>query len=224
MKTADRIIYVVRHGKPEGEAAEKRCLGITDVPLSEEGRAQAEALGERLAAELAGAEPGGGIRIISSPACRCFETAHIIGRRFPGPVIEAEPDLREIHMGIWDGKYFDEIRDTFPAEYEARGKDLWNYRVPGGESFAEAGARFRSVVEKLTRQTERKEDAVIIVSHAGAVRAGISLLTGVPFEEMMRRRIPYAGITALKCGTDKTGGLIYEIDENGRGGRTGALS
>lgn len=224
MNTADGIIYVVRHGKPEGEAAEKRCLGITDVPLSEEGRAQAEALGEKLGAEFAAAEPGGRIRILSSPLCRCFETARIISSRFPGTVIETDPDLREIHMGIWDGKYFDEIRNTFPAEYEARGKDLWNYRVPGGESFAEAGARFLSVIEKLTRQTEKKENAIIVVSHAGAICAGISLLTGLPFEEMRRRGIPYAGITALKYGKDKTGGFIYEIDENGRSCRTSALS
>ena len=215
------MIRIVRHGQPEGTEQGKRYLGRTEVPLSGEGQIQADQLGAKLRAETAAAGSGGAVRIISSPQMRCYETARIISRHFPGAAVETDPDLKEIDMGVWDGKLFSKIREAFPEEYEARGRDLWNYRAPGGESFAETGERFRSVIEK---RIQPDEEDMIIVSHAGAILSGLSLLTGIPFEDLRRRGIPYAGIVKLKCRKKETGGLIYEIDENGGDCRTGALS
>ena len=198
------IIYIVRHGYPEGITDRKRYLGITDEALSDEGVRQACRIGSRIASEI-GRKP---VRIVSSPLIRCSETALIIKDYVMCGFVETDPDLREIDMGDWDGRYFDEIRAEYPDEFEARGRDLWNYRAPGGENFAEAGERFRKALERLTRWAS-KDDVIILVSHAGAIRAGMSLITGTPFDEWMKRKIPYGSSIVL----DVNGENIKEITE-----------
>lgn len=185
-------LYLVRHGKPEGSEKGKRFLGLTDEPLSERGIEQAHQLGSVIAAQ----ESGKSVRIVSSSLSRCFKTALIIKEHLHGEFIETDRDLREINMGDWDGRYFDEIRREFPEEFEARGRDLWNYIVPGGESFAEAGERFRETLDNLVSRAAA-DDVIVIVSHAGVIRAGLSLMTEIPFEEWMKNRITYAGAVLL---------------------------
>ena len=197
-------VYIVRHGYPEGITDRKRYLGITDEALSDEGVRQACRIGSRIASEI-GRKP---VRIVSSPLIRCSETALIIKDYVMCGFVETDPDLREIDMGDWDGRYFDEIKAEYPDEFEARGKDLWNYRAPGGESFSETGLRFRNVLGRLTKWAS-KDESIIIVSHAGAIRAGLSLITGTPFDEWMKRKIPYAGCIVL----DITDNTVREITE-----------
>ncbi len=197
-------IYIVRHGYPEGITGRKRYLGITDEALSDLGMEQAAETGEMIAA-AAGNIP---VRIVSSPLTRCFETAMVIKEHVCCGFVETDPDLREIDMGDWDGRYLDEIKAECPDEFEARGRDLWNYKAPGGESFAETGARFRKAFDGLTRWAS-KDDVIIIVSHAGAIRAGMSLITGTPFDEWMKRKIPYGSSIVL----DVNGENIREITE-----------
>ena len=198
-------IYLVRHGYPEGITERKRYLGITDEALSDEGMRQADSIGSKIASETGHRS----VRIVSSPLIRCFETAMVIKNHVICGFVETDPDLREINMGKWDGRYFDEIKAEFPDEFEARGRDLWNYRVPEGESFAETGERFKKVFDNLTRWAS-KDDVIIMVSHAGAIRAGMSLITGTPFENWMKRKIAYAGCISLEINKDRE---IVEITE-----------
>lgn len=185
--------YIVRHGRPERAEQGKVFLGVTDVALSEAGAAQSGQAGAILK-EKTGCRA---VKIVTSPLMRCFQTASIIKEHVCCSSFETDPRLREIDMGIWDGKLIDDIRDEYPEEYRARGQDLWNYKVPEGESFAETGKRFCSALEDIIRN-EPDDSIVIIVSHAGAVRAGLSLLTEMPFSTWMKRDIPYAGIAELE--------------------------
>ena len=66
-----RTIYLARHGKPEFPGGEKCCIGRTDLPLSEEGRAQIAALAD----SFKGKEIE---RIYTSPLKRCAESARIL--------------------------------------------------------------------------------------------------------------------------------------------------
>ena len=88
-------IYLARHGESDWNAA-NRFQGLSDRPLTELGRRQAEALADQLAAT---ASPSA---IYSSPLRRAFETAAIVGTRTglePRPV----DDLREVDVGGWAG-------------------------------------------------------------------------------------------------------------------------
>ena len=197
-------VYIVRHGKPEGVEKRKRYLGATNEALSMEGMRQADETGRRIA-DAIGRRPS---RLISSPLIRCLETARVLREHLNCVFTETDSNLKEINMGIWDGRYFDEIQAEFPAEYEARGRDLWNYKVPEGESFAETGRRFLSAFQDATKRAS-EEDVIILVSHAGAIRAGMSLLTDTPFEEWMGRRIPYAGAIVVDLKHGETGQIDY---------------
>lgn len=152
-----RRIYLVRHGMPEKSTSEKVYIGVTDLPLSTRGSAEAAQLGryflQRLPATVT-------VRILTSPLQRCRQTAEEIQRvlsdggiKLPEPlVVEA---LHEIDLGEWEGKSVREIRERFPEAYEARGHALGTYHTPGGESFLEAGIRFRNAMEEILEDSDR---------------------------------------------------------------------
>ena len=87
-----RKVYLIRHAQPEFDVP--RCIGITDLPLSEEGKEQAS--------RMAGWIKTLGIqRIYSSPLARCTETAKIIARELgiAENSIEVRQDLHEVNVG-----------------------------------------------------------------------------------------------------------------------------
>ncbi len=87
-------IYLVRHGATD-LIAEDRFAGSSDVPLSDAGRRQVASLAERLRGEDLDT-------IYASPLQRTVETARILGVPHGLEPI-AEPGLREIDYGHWEG-------------------------------------------------------------------------------------------------------------------------
>src|SRR3712207_2914672 len=105
------LIYLVRHGQTTWNI-ERRFQGQLDVPLSEEGLRQAEAVASWLVRQRVrfGA-------VYSSDLLRAKQTAEAIGRRLG---LEAEPvrALREIHVGDWQGMLSTEIERRYPGDLE----------------------------------------------------------------------------------------------------------
>ena len=160
-------IYLVRHGATE-LTAEDRFAGSTDVPLSEEGRQQAAALAERLRGD-----PLDGI--YASPMGRTMETARIIAAPH-GCKVQAEPDLREIAYGHWEGRTREEIERDFAAEYDAWEEDPLTIAPAGGESGIQVLSRALPVVRRIVQR--HRDASVLIVSHKGTNRLLISSLLG----------------------------------------------
>lgn len=194
-----RKIYLVRHGMPEKSTSEKVYIGVTDLPLSMSGSEEARQLGryflQRLPATVT-------VRILTSPLQRCRQTAEEIQRvlsdggiKLPEPlVVEA---LHEIDLGEWEGKSVREIMERFPEAYEARGRALGTYHTPGGESFLEAGVRFQNAIETYASDTDVSE-ILLIVAHAGVIRAYLSLRMGRDLDHLMDIPLPYASVTELE--------------------------
>ena len=113
---AGRVVYLVRHGHCEGAGT---LLGHQDVPLTAEGRAQAEVL----ARELAGC---GAERVVSSDLRRAAETAQVIAAAMALPV-DLDPRLREISYGAWNGHPWQEGRAPAEplADFQARVLAAW---------------------------------------------------------------------------------------------------
>ena len=194
-----RRIYLIRHGMPEKSTSEKVYIGVTDIPLSTRGSAEAAQLGRYFLHHLSATTT---IRILTSPLQRCRQTAEEIqcvlfdgGIRLPEPiVVEA---LHEINLGEWEGKRVQEIREHFPEVYEARGRALGTYHTPGGESFLEAGVRFQKAIEACFPDMEESE-ILLIVAHAGVIRAYLSLLMGRDLNHLMDIPLSYASVTELE--------------------------
>ncbi|MDQ6695078.1 MAG: histidine phosphatase family protein, partial [Chloroflexota bacterium] len=102
-------IYLVRHGQTVWNV-EHRFQGHLDVPLSDVGRKQAEALALRI-----GAEPANFSSLYSSDLLRAVETAQPISRAL-SLKIKLLPDLREINGGRWQGSSLDEIERDYPGQ------------------------------------------------------------------------------------------------------------
>lgn len=229
-----RRIYLVRHGLPEKSTSEKVYIGVTDLPLSMRGRAEARQLGRYFRQRLSSAAT---VRILTSPLQRCRQTAEEMyrvlsdgGIALPEPlVVEA---LHEIDLGDWEGKSVREIRERFPEEYEARGQALGTYYTPGGESFLEAGVRFQKAIEAILKSADRseiaadgkqsscmrsdgnessrvgeidarssdadEEEIILVVAHAGVIRAYLSLLMGRDLDHLMDLPLPYVSVTELE--------------------------
>ena len=122
-------IVLVRHGATEWSVA-KRHTSRTDVPLTEEGRAAARALAERLADRRFAL-------VLSSPRVRARTTAELAGF-----TPEIEPDLVEIDYGDYEGLTTAEIREQRP------GWTVWRDGMPNGETLAQAGERADRVIAR----------------------------------------------------------------------------
>lgn len=161
-------VLLIRHGATV-LSAEDRFAGSTDVELSDEGRHQARALGERLASEVVGA-------VYASPLHRTVETARLISaahRLEP----RTEAGLREIDHGRWEGLTRKEVEERFGEEYAAWEIDPFLFAPQGGEAGISVMARalpvIRSIVERHTGST------VAVVSHKATIRLVLASLLGI---------------------------------------------
>lgn len=178
---ADRLrrLVLVRHGETAGQSS-IRYYGATDVPLSEEGRAQAHA--RRL--EI----PDDSIDAVwSSTLCRAWESARIIAPTHP---VHLERDFREVHFGRWEGLTREEIEALDPeiaARWDARKPD---FAYPEGERVAD----FRRRIERgCDRLRASGVESVLVVAHKGVVRTLLELVAG----------------HTLEPGDPELGGVVY---------------
>ena len=200
MKRNRKTIYLIRHGEIDIE--EKLCIGTTDVPLSEHGLMQAKRLGMWMARKVI--RENAPYKIYSSPSIRCAKTAERMIELTPlkPDQIIVVPELHEIEMGEWDGMRFSEIKQRFPEAYIERGRHFWDYKVPGGESFEEAGKRFVAYLKELALEQNptEQEEILYIVAHAGIIRAAIAYLGEADTDRLMDLDIKYASVTKIRSG------------------------
>lgn len=121
---------LVRHGETEWSVSGQHT-GNTDIPLTDTGRRQAEALGRRLSA-------WNFALVLTSPLSRALETCQLAGL---GERAEVTDDLREWDYGEYEGRRTVDIRQERP------GWTVWNGGVPGGESVEDVGARADRALE-----------------------------------------------------------------------------
>ena len=150
-------------------SAEDRFAGALDVELSEEGRAQARALGERLAGEPLGA-------VYTSPLARAVETARLIaaGR---GMAPEPVAAFREIAHGHWEGKAREEVRAAWPEEYARWSHDPFTFAPTGGETGLAVLAR--ALPALLALMERHREAPFLVVAHKATLRLLIGHFLGV---------------------------------------------
>ena len=102
--------------------------------------------------------------IYASDLTRAWTGAEIISR---GRELESQavPEFREVHFGAWEGLSFAEIAERYPAELQARFRDLSNLRI-GGESLGDVRHRALPQLDLLVQKHEGQ--AFLIVAHAGS--------------------------------------------------------
>jgi probable phosphoglycerate mutase len=140
-------VVLVRHGETELSAA-LRHTGRTDLPLTEKGEREAQAVGEALRGRRFAL-------VLSSPLRRALETARLAG--FDPQVRD---DLAEWDYGDYEGKTTAEIRETVPDW------TIWCYGGAGGESPADVAAR----VDRALTEILAADGDVLVFAHGHVLR------------------------------------------------------
>lgn len=156
----DVQLWLVRHGETEWSAA-GRHTGVTDLPLTDAGEAQARAL----APMLAGLHPA---LVLSSPRRRARDTASLAGLH----VDETTDDLAEWNYGEYEGRTTQEIRAERP------GWSIWTDGVPDGETDAEVGARADRVLLRAAKALVA--GPVVLIGHGHFSRVLGARWMGMP--------------------------------------------
>lgn len=147
-------LILIRHGETAWNR-ERRMQGQTDTPLSDIGRAQAQAVGQRMARQHFAA-------LYSSDLARAWDTAAEIAK-VTGHAIVREPRLRERTFGVFEGLSYEEMTTRYPAEharFSARDPD---YAVPGGESPRQFFERSLDCLEQIA--AAHPGETVVAVTH-----------------------------------------------------------
>ncbi len=166
-----RTLYMVRHAMTAWNA-ERRWQGQTDIPLSDEGRAQARELASRLRAR-------GLVRIHTSDLSRARETAAIVAQDL-GLTVVCDPDLRERAFGPFEGKTADECAATLGALWERYVADR-RCLPEGAEPDAQVVARMDCAVERAAAALPDETSSALLVSHGSSLRSLLTHYLGRPF-------------------------------------------
>jgi broad specificity phosphatase PhoE len=183
-------LLLVRHGETALNR-ERRWQGQHSSPLSAEGRAEAQALAARIAAQKPAA-------LYSSDLPRAQETAAAIAE-LTGlePVLDAR--WREVDVGEWLGLTPEEVEARFPEGYArwVAGGTGWDH----GETYPEMAARGLAAMRDLLAAHAGATQPVVCVTHGGVIRSIVMQVLGMP---PAARRLLATGPTATVTEIDAT--------------------
>lgn len=166
-------ILLVRHGESAPYVdgiAHPLVDGQGDPPLDPNGHDQARRVADRL---IATGEPISALYVTTMQ--RTQQTAAPLAERIGlEPIVEA--DLREVHLGEWEGGEFrKKMAEGDPRALQVATDERWDV-IPGGESTEEFAARVRRGIERIA--TAHPDQVVAAFVHGGVIGQVISLATG----------------------------------------------
>jgi broad specificity phosphatase PhoE len=202
-----RKVLLLRHGETEFHA-ENRYAGVTDLPLNETGRRQADRVGVWAATTKI-------CSLWCSDLQRAIETtAPLVAATGLNPVVDAR--FRELDFGRGEGLTQANMRTEFPREREAFETDPYANPLPLGESGSAALARAREAFEDAIDQTSSaaKDELLVIVSHSTLLRLLVTDLIGAPLSSYRKLfpSIPPASGIAITTNGRRAGILAVNPD------------
>jgi probable phosphomutase (TIGR03848 family) len=183
-------VILLRHGRTTSNAGGV-LAGHQPSELDETGRAQAEAVGARLAA--------GGFplaAVVSSPLLRCQQTMSLA---LPGAQPVTEERLVECRYGEWEGEPLKKLAKL----------PLWRVvqshpsaaRFPGGESMAEMSTRAIAAVREWDARVEAEhgQHAVwLACSHGDVIKTIVADALGMHLDMFQRISVDPASLTIIR--------------------------
>ncbi len=171
------IITVVRHTSVD--LCKDLCYGITDVPVAPSFPEELKLIGEGLEGE-------GFDVVFSSPLQRCLRLAGNLAR---GAEVITDSRLTELDFGDWEMADWDSIFES--PNGKAWFADYIHVSCPNGESFAGLTERTASFLSDLRKMNDQR---ILVVTHAGVIRALICLVEGKTPEEAFGSPVGYGEI------------------------------
>jgi len=189
------VVLLVRHGRTPttGQVLPGRARGLH---LSDEGRAQAESVAERIAQLTDGTDGKnarrGPVAVYASPLERTQETARPIARRLDLRV-RSDRGLLECDFGTWTGGKLADLAKK--PEWATVQRYPSGFRFPDGESFLEMQTRMTSALSRLVER--HRGETVVAVSHADPIKAVVAQAAGTPLDLFQRLTVAPCSVSAL---------------------------
>ncbi len=168
-------LHLIRHGQTDWNE-ERRAQGQSDSRLTDLGVTQARQLGEKLRDLHFD-------KIFCSSSLRTRQTAeHAFKDR--QQAITYLDSLREIHLGPWEGRLYDEIEEEDPASFRHFWHEPHQFNVTGAESFYDMQARAVETIRMIGR--ESLDQRVAVVSHGALIKTVLAHIEDLPMEELWK--------------------------------------
>lgn len=198
-------LILIRHSITAASSSGRNLGQRTDPPLAPEGLALAKRLGSTIAAEL-GELPHDELRLLTSPARRCRQTAEAVGEALDigEDALEVVDGLLEIDYGAWDGLTAEECHARDPELRRAWEADPYTTRCPGGESGSDVARRAFAVLTPVEEWLAAARDGcAVVVAHNHVNRLRLSALFGWPMREYRDRIVQDpAGYSLVTFGSE----------------------
>jgi probable phosphoglycerate mutase len=182
-------ILLIRHAVNDYVRTGKLAGWTPEVHLNDEGRAQAAALGERLA-------PVPINHLYASPLERTMETAEAIRQHHPHLTIQHHAGFGEVRYGAWEGMEIAVLTRrkmwSVVQEYPSRA------RFPNGETMRGVQTRVVDAIEDLALAHPRQ--LVAVVFHADLIKMALAHYLGMHLDAFQRIVVSPASISTLILG------------------------
>jgi broad specificity phosphatase PhoE len=153
------VVYLARHGETAWSLSGQHT-GLTDLPLTDNGKNNAVRLGQRLKGLTF-------VKVFTSPLHRASMTCKLAGF---GEVAEIDPDLLEWNYGQYEGLTSNEVRAQRPDW------QLFRDGCPGGESPDQVAAR----ADRVINRTRAIDGNVLLFSSGHFLRVLGARWLGLP--------------------------------------------
>lgn len=180
-------LFAIRHGETAW-SRERRFTGVRDVPLTDRGRRQSEALAAALAEAPVAA-------VYTSPLERARVCAEAIAKTHRLEV-RVEPAVREMAFGAWEGLTRDEVAADAPDAMATWRQAPDRVVPPGGEALGAVASRVAEATARLL--AAHPGDAVVLVSHAIVTRLIVLAALGLGPERLWSVDASPAGLTEIE--------------------------
>jgi probable phosphoglycerate mutase len=165
-------ILLVRSGLTEYDC-QGRIQGTLDVPLSGEGRQQAEATAQELAARGTLIDA-----LYAGPCLSAQQTAEVLAA-----TLKHKPKtlktLHNLDQGLWQGMLFDDVKSKQPRVFRQWQERPDTVCPPEGETLREASERLKAAIAKLTKKHKSGTIALVLAQPLASVLRSM-LQAGAP--------------------------------------------
>ena len=180
-------IFLIRHGETTLTPLKKFSGdGPLNPELTNTGLEQAE----KVAQAVAKFKPE---VIIASPLRRTTQTAEALSRITGLPIV-FEAIWIECSFGIWDGLSIDEVKEKYPADYQAWISST-GFAPPQGESYDNVALRVDAALDQIADKYPGQR--VVVITHNGTIKSAAKVVVGAPAQSIFHIDVSPCSITTV---------------------------